>query len=76
MQDSITFAVTNQDFSSSHDESNDNIGDDFVGDKDKIDSSDIDRVSESSFSHVNDLVHDTDNNNVAADVGSSTLTII
>ncbi|GKD77417.1 RNA-directed DNA polymerase, eukaryota, nucleotide-binding alpha-beta plait domain protein [Tanacetum coccineum] len=68
--DILTFAVTNQDFSSSHDESNDNIGDDFVGDKDKIDSSDIDRVSESSFSHVNDLVHDTDNNNVAADVGS------
>ncbi|GJT69187.1 RNA-directed DNA polymerase, eukaryota [Tanacetum coccineum] len=65
-----TFAVTNQDFSSSDDESDDNIGDDFVGDKDKIDSSDIDRVSESSFSHVNDLVHDTDNNNVAADVGS------
>ncbi|GJS95704.1 RNA-directed DNA polymerase, eukaryota [Tanacetum coccineum] len=45
-------------------------GDDFVGDKDKIDSSDIDRLSESSFSHVNDLVHDIDNNNVAADVGS------
>ncbi|GJT98438.1 RNA-directed DNA polymerase, eukaryota, partial [Tanacetum coccineum] len=65
-----TFAVTNQDFYSSDNESDDNIGDDFVGDKDKIDSSDIDRVSESSFSHVNDLVHDTDNNNVAADVGS------
>ncbi|GJV80075.1 RNA-directed DNA polymerase, eukaryota [Tanacetum coccineum] len=65
-----TFAVTNQDFSSSDDESNDNIDDDFVGDKDKIDSSDIDRVSESSFSHVNDLVHDTDNNNVAAYVHS------
>ncbi|GKF44243.1 hypothetical protein Tco_0130795, partial [Tanacetum coccineum] len=64
------FAVTNLDFSSSDDESDDNIGDDFVDDKDKIDSSDIDRVSESSFSHVNDLVYDTDNNNVAADVGS------
>nr|GEY68747.1 RNA-directed DNA polymerase, eukaryota [Tanacetum cinerariifolium] len=40
------------------------IGENFVGNKDKIDSSDIDRVSKSSFSHANDLVHDTSNKNV------------
>nr|GEU34293.1 RNA-directed DNA polymerase, eukaryota [Tanacetum cinerariifolium] len=39
-------------------------GENFVGNKDKIDSSDIDRVSESSFSHANELVHDNSNNNV------------
>ncbi|GJS34375.1 RNA-directed DNA polymerase, eukaryota [Tanacetum coccineum] len=45
------------------------IGENFVGNKDKIDSSDIDRVSKSSFSHANDLVHDTSNNNVIDHIG-------
>nr|GEV38418.1 RNA-directed DNA polymerase, eukaryota, nucleotide-binding alpha-beta plait domain protein [Tanacetum cinerariifolium] len=58
------------DTSSSADESKDIIGENFVGNKDKIDSSDINRVSESSFSHANALVHDNSNNNVTGDAGS------
>ncbi|GJY23896.1 hypothetical protein Tco_0397554, partial [Tanacetum coccineum] len=65
-----TFVEDNHDIYSSDDEPEDNIGGDFAGDKDKIDSSDIDRFSESSFSHAIDLVHDNSNNNVARDVGS------
>ncbi|GJS50273.1 RNA-directed DNA polymerase, eukaryota [Tanacetum coccineum] len=62
-----SFIEDKHDTSSSADESEDIIGENFVGNKDKIDSSDIDRVLESSFSHANDLVHDTSNNNVTGD---------
>ncbi|GKA50366.1 RNA-directed DNA polymerase, eukaryota [Tanacetum coccineum] len=65
-----SFVEDKHDTSSCDDESEDIIGENFVGNNDKIDSSDIDRVSESSFLHANDLVHDTSedpNNNVTSD---------
>ncbi|GJS17051.1 hypothetical protein Tco_0411523 [Tanacetum coccineum] len=54
-----SFVEDKHDTSSSADESEDIIGENFVGNNDKIDSRYIDRVSESSFSHVNDYAHNT-----------------
>ncbi|GJW13276.1 RNA-directed DNA polymerase, eukaryota [Tanacetum coccineum] len=65
-----SFIEDKHDTSSSDDESEDIIGENFVGNNDKIDSSNIDRVLESSFSHAYDVVHDTSedpNKNVTGD---------
>ncbi|GKB76387.1 RNA-directed DNA polymerase, eukaryota, nucleotide-binding alpha-beta plait domain protein [Tanacetum coccineum] len=65
-----TFLEDNQDDSSSDDESQENVVEDIDGDKENNKLSDVDRVSQSSFSHANDIVHENSNNNKTGDVGS------
>ncbi|GKB76342.1 RNA-directed DNA polymerase, eukaryota, nucleotide-binding alpha-beta plait domain protein, partial [Tanacetum coccineum] len=65
-----TFLEYNQDDSSSDDESQENVVEDIDGDKENNKLSDVDRVSQSSFSHANDLVHENSYNNKTGDVGS------
>ncbi|GJR77117.1 hypothetical protein Tco_0089482 [Tanacetum coccineum] len=65
-----TFLEDNQDDSLSNDESKENVVEDIDGDKENKELSDGDRVSKSSFSHANDLIHENSYSNKTCDVGS------
>ncbi|GJV69815.1 hypothetical protein Tco_1485324 [Tanacetum coccineum] len=58
-----TFLEDNQDDSLSNDESKENVVEDIDGDKENKELSDVDRVSKSSFSHANDLIHENSYSN-------------